>query len=97
MDYEKRALMIDIFFIACVIAFMIFLTACAAPEPEVRIEYVAVPPKAPPVIERPVLETDYLKDGDLPSIVLQAHRLTIKTLQKYSLELDAALDAYRTN
>lgn len=70
------------------------LVGCAC-NPEIRVEYVKVPPAEPPVITQPVLETDYIKPGDDAGKVLQAHRLTIKMLQQYALELDAALDAYR--
>lgn len=57
--------------------------------------YVKVPPKEPPVIERPALATDNIKPDDDDGTVIQLHRITIKTLQKWGLELEAALDAYR--
>ena len=78
-----------------IIIFTLFLAGCAC-KPEVRIEYVKVPPVEPPVITRPVLETDYLKLDNDPGMVLQLHRITIKRLQQWGLELEAALDAYRT-
>lgn len=59
------------------------------------IKYVYVPPKEPPVIARPALETDNIKPEDDDGTVIQLHRITIKTLQKWGLELEAALDAYR--
>ena len=62
-----------------------------------KVEYVKVPPQEPPVITRPALDTDYLKATDDAGTVIQAHRLTIKKLQGWGLELEAALDAYRSN
>ena len=70
---------------------LVLLTGCGT----TKIEYVEVPPKEPPVIVRPVLETDYLKPGDDAGVVLQAHRLTIKKLQQWGMELETALSAYK--
>ena len=70
----------------------IALTGCASvPPPEIR--YLKTPP--PPVIARPDLEVLKLKSGDTPAAVIQAHRLDILSLQKWGLELEAALNAYR--
>ena len=69
---------------------VLFLAGCGTP-----IKYIEVPPKEPPFIARPALETDYLKPGDDAGTVIQAHRLTIKRLQQWGLELEAALNAYR--
>lgn len=71
----------------------VLLAGCAT---KTRVEFVPVPPAEPPVIERPALEIERLKAGDEPNIVIQAHRITIKQLMKWGLELEAALDAYRS-
>lgn len=70
---------------------ILFLSGCAT---QVRTEYVKAPQVEPPIITRPDLDTDYLKPGMDPGEVLQAHRLTIKKLQAWGLELEAALKAY---
>lgn len=75
-----------------VILMSIILAGCAT---KTQIEYVEIPPKTPPVIERPFLETERIKPGDDPGTVIQAHRLAIKQLQKWGMELETALDAYR--
>ena len=67
----------------------LLLTGCAT------TQYVAAPTIEPPVIARPELDVDYLKPGDDAGTVIQAHRLTIKKLQSWGLQLEAALDAYR--
>lgn len=59
-------------------------------------EYVHISPAEPPIINRPHLETSTLQPGDSAARVLQAHRLTIKALQQWGQELEAALDAYRS-
>lgn len=59
-----------------------------------RPEYINVCPEAP-FIERPELEVLNLKDGDTPDQVIQAHRVTIKKLQKWGLEEEAVLNGYR--
>ena len=78
-----------------IILISLLLVGCAC-NPEVRIEYIKVPPKTPPVITRPQLDTDYIKSDADAGTVIQAHRLTIKKLQQWGLELDAAINAYRT-
>ena len=74
------------------ILFALMLVGCAC---KPVIQYVKVPPIEPPIITRPDLETDYLKHSDNAGVVLQAHRITIKKLQQWGLELETALDAYR--
>jgi hypothetical protein len=69
------------------------LAGCAT---TTKTEYIKVPPAEPPVITRPDLDTDYIKSGDDAGTVIQAHRLTIKKLQQWGLELEAALNAYRS-
>ena len=59
-----------------------------------RPEYITVCPE-PPYIERPELDVLNLKEGDGPDTVIQAHRVTIKKLQKWGLEEEAILDGYR--
>ena len=59
-----------------------------------KVEYITVCPE-PPFIERPELDVLNLKEGDTPDVVIQAHRLTIKKLQKWGLEEEAILDGYR--
>lgn len=49
----------------------------------------------PPVIERPKLEIDEMKDGDDAGKVIQAHRITIKRLMKWGLEQETILNGYR--
>jgi len=49
----------------------------------------------PPVVNRPELPVlDITKDMD-PGTIIQLHRETIKRLQAWGLELEAALNAYR--
>lgn len=74
---------------ACVFLALL-CTACAT-----KTVYVPVAAQEPPVIVRPELETDSLKPGDEPVVVLNALRITIKKLQQYALELETALNAYR--
>ena len=68
------------------------LVGCATTQPtELR---VADWPE-PPVVNRPELPVlSITKDMD-PGTVIQLHRETIKRLQAWGLELEAALDAYR--
>ena len=68
------------------------LTGCAT-EPRVEYRYLKAP--EPPVITRPELEVLKLKSGDSPATVIQAHRVDITNLQKWGLQLEAALSAYR--
>lgn len=60
-----------------------------------QVKYVQAECPQPPVIERPVLDTDSLQEGDDPGTVIQAHRTTIKNLQRWGLEQEAILDGYR--
>lgn len=59
-----------------------------------KTEYITVCP-APPFIERPELDVLNLKEGDTPDVVIQAHRVTIKKLQKWGLEEETILNGYR--
>ena len=61
---------------------------------QTKTEYITVCPE-PPFIERPELEVLNLKEGDTPDVVIQAHRVTIKKLQKWGLEEEVILDGYR--
>ena len=70
------------------------LTGCSLFQ--TKTEYITVCPE-PPFIERPELEVLNLKDGDTPDVVIQAHRVTIKKLQKWGLEQEVILDGYRKN
>lgn len=68
------------------------LTGCSLFQ--TKTEYITVCPE-PPFIERPELEVLNLKEGDTPDVVIQAHRVTIKKLQKWGLEEEVILDSYR--
>ena len=69
----------------------LLLAGCATTKVEYR--YLDVP--EPPVINRPELPAlSATKDMD-PGTVIQLHRETIKLLQAWGLELEAALNAYR--
>lgn len=75
----------------CALLVVLALTGCAHTKPEVR---VADWPE-PPVLNRPELPVlDITKDMD-PGTIIQLHRETIKRLQAWGLELEAALNAYR--
>ena len=56
--------------------------------------YITVCPE-PPLVTRPDLEVQYLKEGDGPDRVIEAHRTTIKQLQGYSVELETILQGYK--
>ena len=74
-----------------VIILSLFLVGCATTE----VKTVIVDPPQPPVINRPELPVlTITKDMDAGTI-LQLHRETIKVLQAWGLELEAALNAYR--
>lgn len=75
-----------------VIAYTFLLSGCSLFQ--TKTEYINVCP-APPFIERPELDVLNLKEGDTPDVVIQAHRITIKKLQKWGLEEEAILDGYR--
>lgn len=49
----------------------------------------------PPVINRPELPVLKIEKDMDPGTVIQLHRETIKVLQLWGLELEAALEAYR--
>jgi len=73
------------------VTLLLLLSGCATTKPELR---VAEWPE-PPVVNRPELPVlDITKDMD-PGTIIQLHRETIKRLQAWGLELEAALNAYR--
>lgn len=78
-----------------VILMALALAGCSTIKQEPKIEYITASCPAPPKIPRPELEIDLLKDGDDAGTVIQAHRITIKTLQKWGLEQEAILNGYR--
>jgi hypothetical protein len=71
---------------------LLTFSGCSLLQP--KTEYINVCP-APPFIERPELDVLNLKEDDTPDIVIQAHRITIKKLQKWGLEEEVILDGYR--
>lgn len=79
--------------LTAVILLLLTLTGCET-FGKTKVEYITVCPE-PPFIERPELEVLNLKEGDTPDTVIQAHRITIKKLQKWGLEEEAILDGYR--
>jgi hypothetical protein len=70
---------------------VLFLVGCST----TKTEYITVKPPPPPIVERPALPVLDLKEGDDPGTVIRAHRLTIKLLQKWGLELETILEGYR--
>ena len=71
---------------------ILLLTGCAH---QAQIEYRVAEVPEPPVINRPELPILLAtKDMD-PGTIIQLHRETIKVLQSWGLELEAALNAYR--
>ena len=76
-----------------VVPLALLLVGCA--HTEVRTEYLIVEPPPPPTINSPQLPVlSATKEMDAGTI-LQLHRETIKVLQAWGMELEAALDAYR--
>ena len=76
----------------CALALALLLVGCAH---QPQIEYRTAPIPEPPTINRPELPVlSATKDMD-PGTILQLHRETIKVLQAWGLELEAALNAYR--
>lgn len=76
----------------CTFALALLLVGCAH---QPQIEYRTAPIPEPPTINRPELPVlTATKDMD-PGTILQLHRETIKVLQAWGLELEAALNAYR--
>ena len=72
---------------------VLLLAGCA--HTETKVEYITVDPPQPPVINRPPLPVlEATKEMDAGTII-QLHRETIKVLQSWGLELEAALNAYR--
>jgi hypothetical protein len=68
------------------------MAGCAT-APQIEYRYLKVP--EPPVITRPELEVVKLQPGATAATVIQAHRQDILSLQKWGLELEGALNAYR--
>ena len=68
------------------------LTGCAC-KPVIEYRVADIP--EPPVIQRPELPVLNSRSGDDAGTVIQLHRETIKLLQGYAKELEAALNAYR--
>jgi len=60
-----------------------------------KIEYRYLELPEPPVINRPELPVLEISKEMDAGTVLQLHRQTIKILQAWGLELEAALSAYR--
>ena len=71
---------------------LLSLTGCSLFQ--TKTEYITVCPE-PPFIERPELDVLQLKAGDTPDTVIQAHRVTIKKLQKWGLEQEVILEGYK--
>jgi len=71
---------------------ILLLTGCAS-VPQIEYRVAQIP--QPPVINRPELPVLLItKDMD-PGTIIQLHRETIKVLQSWGLELEAALNSYR--
>lgn len=73
------------------LASLLLLTGCATCQPEIRVEKAP----EPPTIQRPDLPVLSIHSNMDAGTVIQLHRETIKRLQAWGLELEAALDAYR--
>lgn len=88
---NARSVYVDTKRVIAVLA-LCLLTACStAPKIEYRVADVSEPLK----VNRPELPVlTVTKDMD-PGTVIQLHRETIKLLQAWGLELEAALNAYR--
>lgn len=65
---------------------------CSAPQ----VKYVTEKMPEPPALTRPELDVDNLKPGDTPDVVIQAHRVSIKKLQGYSMQLETIINGYRS-
>ena len=61
-----------------------------------QVKYVTQKMPEPPQVTRPELDVDNLKEGDGPDRVIQAHRVSIKKLQGYSIELETIINGYRS-
>lgn len=70
---------------------ILLLAGCAT----TKVEYRVADIPEPPVIQRPELPVLNTRPGDDAGVVIQLHRETIKLLQGYAKELEAALNAYR--
>jgi hypothetical protein len=72
--------------------FALSVVGCAT-QPQIEYRVADVP--EPPTVNRPELPVLAItKDMD-PGTIVQLHRETIKRLQAWGLELEAALNAYR--
>lgn len=60
-----------------------------------KVEYRIVDIPEPPVINRPELPVLNVNSSMNAGQIIQLHRETIKVLQSWGLQLEAALDAYR--
>lgn len=72
-----------------------FIIICALVSGCTTTRYFSAPLPTLQKLERPVLETEALKQGDSPDVVVRAHRLAIKQLQEYAMKLELLLNAYR--
>lgn len=77
-----------------IFSFLLVLSVSGCASRAAKIEYITVCPE-PPFIERPELDVLNLKAGDTPDTVIQAHRVTIKKLQKWGLEQEVILEGYK--
>lgn len=75
-----------------VLLLALLLAGCAS-APTVEYRVAEIP--EPPVITRPELPVLNMPSGADAGTVIQFHRETIKILQAYAKELEAALNAYR--
>ena len=70
----------------------VLLAGCAT-NPQIEYRVADIP--EPPVINRPDLPVLAATPDMTPGQVIQLHRETIKVLESWGLQLEAALDAYR--
>lgn len=75
-----------------VILLCLFLASCAT-QPQIEYRVVDIP--EPPRIDRPELPVLSITNDMDAGTIIQLHRETIKRLQAWGLELEAALNAYR--
>lgn len=78
--------------IIATLCLLFILTGCCTPPKPI---YIIAECPEPPVIARPSLEVDTLNKNMDSGQVIQAHRITIKQLQKWGLEQEAILNGYR--
>ena len=77
---------------AVILILVLFLSACSTLGGDSK-PVVYCP--APPMIERPDLDIQRLKEGDTPDVVIGAYRSSIRQCQKYSIELETILRGYQ--